>query len=159
MHSCFNCIFPVEGAPAAFPRPKQTLPLVVRLSDLWPFNSPNNFTCIFGEEHYVNRKFGVGSNILDGDFACYFNSGPGHVDGPGSMISFDFYGKGNSQPLTKMQFVVFASITNSNPAGIPNWTYLIGAKSTWGTFIQKYLKSYMNTNEIRAIMGSWMWNN
>ena len=159
MHTCFNCYFPVEGAPAAFPRPGQLLPLVVRLAPGFP---ANNFTCIFGAENFIPGEYGPAGNAIDGDFAFYFNSGPGHIDGPGSMISFDFYGDKNAPgdpkaSLLKMKFVVFANITNESPGGVPQPAYLIGAKNTWAKLLSNY------TSAVTGVPGGegqfWSWVN
>jgi hypothetical protein len=133
MTACFNCIFPVEGAPSAFPRIGQVLPLVVR-----PYRGSGlivDFTCIFAG--FQN----LGPNLLfpNGDFGFWFDAGRGHVDGAGSNISFDWWTGSDPLPNEHMRFTVYGSIVNSNPAGLPRGVYATGAKTTWGTFIQTYV--------------------
>lgn len=159
MHTCFNCYFPVEGAPSSFPSPGQLLPLIIRPAPGLP---GQNATCIFGAEHFIPNEYGPSGNTIDGDFAFYFTSGPGHVDGPGSMISFDFFGD-KSAPgdpkaaLLKMKFVVFANVTNDSPAGVPQPLYLIFAKNTWAKFLSNY------TSAVTGVPGGegqfWAWTN
>jgi hypothetical protein len=149
MHSCFNCIFPVTGAPKAFPTPGTDLPLTVSAVGI-PGVATLNFHCTFGQEQYLT------ANPLypNGDFAFYFNAAKGHVDGLGSMISFDWW-TGASDPVAgeKMRFTVTASIVNSNPAGVPRAVYEAGAKSTWAKFVSTYMLDY------GAPDGSWYWTN
>jgi hypothetical protein len=154
MHNCFNCIFPVEGAPKAFPREGQKLPLVVRAFPGAPF--PVDFTCIFRTEQWVP----AGNQLFpDGDFGFVFDAGKGHVDGVGSWISFDWYGTKSSpsKPIAseQMQLIIYGSIVNSNPAGIPRAAYLTGAKTNWGNFLSNY------TSTLGGYPGNpkWSWLN
>lgn len=153
LHSCFNCTFPVEGAPKAFPKPGQTLPLVVRPVLGWPTSEP--FTCIFGQEQYI----GTGNPLYPGgDFGFYFTAAKGHVDGAGSLISFDFVGTPSDvirDPGETMRFYVAGNIMNEKPAGIPQGAYRTAAKTTWGTFLNRYTVQHGGSPHIPK----WYWVN
>lgn len=153
LHSCFNCTFPVEGAPKAFPKPGQKLPLIVRPAVGFPISAP--FTCIFGQEQYI----GTGNPLYPaGDFAFYFNAAKGHIDGEGSLISFDFDGTPSDVPRDAgetMRFYVNGNIMNSTPGGIPRSAYLTGAKSTWALFLNRYTVNHGGSPHIPK----WYWIN
>lgn len=151
MHSCFNCIFPVNGAPKAFPKPGQALPLNVPIVPGVPGVS---FACKFRTEQYI-----ASGNPLypAGDFGFVFDSAKGHVDGLGSWISFDWVGTPSDvarQPGEKMQFIVYGSIANPNPGGVPRAVYLTGAKATWSQFATRYVLANGGSAE-----QSWYWTN
>ena len=82
MHGCFNCYFPVDGAPHAWPKIGQDLPLTVGVAGI------GNFHCTYSYE----------SNWLaSGGFNFRFVSAAGHVDGLGSMIEFSVYNDFNAR--------------------------------------------------------------
>lgn len=115
LHSCFNCRFPVAGAPRGFPAPGQFLPLTV---------GPWNFNCTFGRESGPSTDAqGVTS------YGFYFNAARGHVDGVGSRITFSMSGGRVPNSLS-----VYGYVVNDNAAGVPRFIYLAGASSTWQNF-------------------------
>ncbi|WIE61421.1 hypothetical protein DEI97_017010 [Curtobacterium sp. MCLR17_032] len=141
MHDCFNCIFPVSGAPKAFPTYHQKLPLTVLTM---------SFACIFEQEQFLP----AGNPLFPGgDFGFYFTADKGHVDGAGSTISFDWWtGADNPVAGEKMRFTVAGYVLNEDvPGGQP--LYRAGAKSEWGKFVNQYMLSMM------APDGSWYWTN
>ena len=109
LKTCFNCYFPVTGAPRAFPSTNQLLPLWVGVL---------NFECRFAGESTATNYFG---------FA--FDATKNHVDQAGSYIHFDFVMVGAYRKL-----VVSASIVNPF---MNNSTYKDGAKNTWAMFASK----------------------
>jgi len=122
LHDCFNCFFPVEGAPAAWPSFKQYLPLKVRPF----FGSPIwwDFSCYF-QTYYFET---LGSMSY---FGYYFLASSTHVDGEGSSISFDF------NPInggSSTELAVNAYIINDDPVGVGQPAYTIAAKVTWSQF-------------------------
>lgn len=151
MHNCFNCIFPVNGAPKAFPKHGQALPLTVPII---PGVPGLNFACTFQFEQWVPASPGL---FPAGDFGFWFSAAKGHVDGVGSTISFDWVGTPSDvarAPGEKMQFIVYASIVNSNPGGVPQAVYLTGAKATWSQFATRYVLANGGSAE-----QSWYWTN
>jgi hypothetical protein len=151
MHSCFNCTFPVQGAPAAFPIHGQTLPLTVGIAGI-----NMNFTCIFDQESYTPR---VPQLYPNGEFGFWFNSGPGHVDGPGSRISFDFWTRNESDTSIKMRFTVVGDITNDSPGGVPQWIYLPGTKAQWEVFVRRVIVTEGGPVSTLAQNAYWNWIN
>jgi hypothetical protein len=115
LHSCFNCYFPVAGAPAAFPVKGQLLPLTVGWGPI-----QSNFNC------YMESVPQDSADLL----SWYFTSAPGHVDGPGSAIFFDVL----KAPDGSNRLYVAAFVHNDSPNGIPNAIYAAGAAVTWQTF-------------------------
>jgi hypothetical protein len=69
LRRCFNCTFPVPGAPRSFPKNGQRLPLVVPPKIPAPVRA------------YSNEKAGT----------IRFVAQPGHFDGAGSVVTFRFY--------------------------------------------------------------------
>lgn len=109
--NCFGCYFPIEGAPQAFPASDQFLPLVVR-----PFPDSAivwNTNCYMGGRYYEN--YGGGEAYFGYDF----RAAPGHVDGLGSAIYFDFNPMWQqATPNTKFgQLVVTGWVVNPTPMG------------------------------------------
>lgn len=106
---CFNCYFPVAGAPVAFPSPGDLLPLTV---------AGFNFECRFKSEFE-----GTG-----GSWGYTFDATTNHVDGSGSSIVFDFKIIDGSWHLQVSALVVNDFLAN-NPV------YELGAKRTWQDFV------------------------
>lgn len=119
--NCFNCDFPVAGAPANFPSMGQFLPLTV---GLW------NFNCTMQSVYYDNNGGGMAW------FGWYFSAAASHVDGLGSTISFDFSPAWKPEAPSNVfaGMAVNAWIMNSNPAGVPREYYIAGAVLNWATF-------------------------
>lgn len=70
LRSCFNCYFPVAGAPRAFPTLNQRLPLTVGF---------NNYECTMGRVERTSTTFNFG-----------FVATRNHFHGFGSTIKFSF---------------------------------------------------------------------
>jgi hypothetical protein len=118
LHSCFNCRFPVSGAPRAFPSPGQNLPLFVG-----PVQAVSlNFHCTFDSEF---SSSGQGQT----SWGFRFRAASGHVDGIGSTISFTVTGSGGANSLA-----VYGYIVNDAIAGIARDVYVNGASATWASF-------------------------
>jgi len=118
LKTCFNCFFPVEGAPQKWPAYMQHLPLKVRP---FPGGPAWNFACTF----FGSTKF------ANGDFSFIFLAAPGHVDGEGSTIEFTFL---RTPGDGKSRLYVDAYIMNTNPGGIPQPAYYAGAAFNWAKF-------------------------
>jgi hypothetical protein len=117
LHGCFDCSFPVPGAPRNFPSAGQALPLTV---------GPWSFACTFRNEDY---------RPIPGHHAWgfIFDAASGHVDGIGSWISFDFFQKAGESTYTLR---VYGYIVNDNPTGLGRPAYLTGATANWFVFAQ-----------------------
>lgn len=117
---CFNCYFPVAGAPTDFPSYNEFLPLTV---------AGMNFNCYRDAMHYQTQE-----NLSW--FGYSFRATSDHVDGLGSMISFDFNPTWavDDPDTIHSQMVVSAYIMNANPGGFPQSVYTYGAKVEWDKF-------------------------
>jgi LGFP repeat len=78
LEKCFNCTFPVEGAPKQFPAEGQYMPL-------------NACHFIPVVNHLCQAPLTVYSN---GRTFMRFTTLPGHFDGPGATVTFTFYDGG-----------------------------------------------------------------
>lgn len=105
LRSCFNCYFPVAGAPRAFPTQGQLLPLTV--------GGIGNFEC----------RMGGTAKVTGSLFQYSFIATQNHVDGAGSTITFSF--------RSDKYLYVSASIMNQL---LNNSLYRGGAIQTWTTF-------------------------
>ncbi len=81
LHNCFNCYFPVSGAPRAFRKHGHLLPLTL---------GGMNFHSTFKDE-FSNYSQGIR------DWRYCFNSAAGHIDGHGSHMYFTFTDQRNGQ--------------------------------------------------------------
>jgi hypothetical protein len=107
LKTCFNCYFPVAGAPRAYPKLGQLLPLSVAVF---------NFECT------------MGSTIQTTDYGSFqFNATRNHVDGFGSNIIFQFIQIGSKNFL-----VVDAYIVNS--LDLIRAPYMAAAGLNWQIF-------------------------
>ena len=118
LKTCFNCFFPVEGAPQRWPQEMQALPLVVRP---FPGGPAWNFNCIMMGE----------TKMPNGDFSFAFAAAAGHVDGEGSSITFSFI---RTPTDGKSRLYVEGYIMNGNPTGVGRPAYQTGAAFNWAQF-------------------------
>lgn len=105
LRSCFNCYFPVAGAPRAFPSYNQLLPLTVA--------KLGNFECRMG---------GI-AKVTGSLFQYSFIATKNHIDGEGSSINFSF--------RKNKKLVVTAYIKNHK---LNNFIYKGGANLKWSKF-------------------------
>lgn len=119
LHNCFNCYFPVTGAPRSFPSLGSLLPLRVG----WTGVADADFTCLMVQVEPADRMW---------RFAAWGK----HVDGFGSWIAFGLHKNALNQNVLE----VGAFIVNDFPSGIPNPIYTEGAKSTWQLFANNLAK-------------------
>ena len=108
LKKCFNCYFPVAGAPKAFPRKGQLLPLKV---------AGLHFECKFKSEFSGSSYFGF-----------QFDATKNHVDKLGSNIIFQFRTIGGKRYLQINAYIV------NDAFWIKNAIYRSGAQSTWKKF-------------------------
>ncbi|MGO2611268.1 hypothetical protein [Glutamicibacter ardleyensis] len=105
LKKCFNCSFPLSGAPKAFPVKGQKINLSVM-----GFKAPVQVT-----------------KASKSPVTWTFKTLPGHFDGAGSTIQFNlFSGRNNEFALG-----VTAKVTNSK---IPQWLNKNASQKTWKTF-------------------------
>ena len=109
LKTCFNCYFPVDGAPRNYPTQGQLLPLTV--------GGIGNFECTMGPTF-------TGSNYRVFEFFATRN----HVDGYGSKIAFEFLLVGGKSKLVVEGFVV------NNFYLFGQYFYVLSAGYTWQRF-------------------------
>lgn len=119
LRRCFNCSFPVSGAPRAYPSSGQ----MIRLNA-----SPFSFINLPAPV----RFYPLVPNSRNPDW--YFVAQTGHFDGAGSKITFDFY-KPTGYPV-RIAISATVKVDNGGPANAAN-AYV--AKSTWNVFINNLI--------------------
>ncbi|MGV0811174.1 hypothetical protein ABQF34_04385 [Mycolicibacterium boenickei] len=99
LHRCFNCNFPMGGAPKEFPKVGDKLPLEIKMAGAKLASFPVEVT--------QAEKTGSEINIE-------FVTLPGHVDGPGSTIHFRFFEQGG-----EIHLGINAHVTDPGPGTQP----------------------------------------
>lgn len=117
LHTCFNCYFPVAGAPSKWPIFGQLLPLKVGV-----INMECRMNYVFTATKYYRWKFLATKN---------------HLDGEGSNIIFDLRVLSTGQS----QLVVDAFIVRDIPLLGGNEAYELLARLNWANFATN-LNSY-----------------
>lgn len=121
LKGCFNCYFPVQGAPSLYPFVGQAIPLYIY--------NPLAFGFItYNANVRVSRVINYGWD---------FTALAGHIDGAGSTIKFSWY----SDSSARLHLKIDAYIINNNPIDIPGTTvafdrgvYTSQARATWQSF-------------------------
>jgi hypothetical protein len=127
LHRCFNCSFPVANAPQAYPNDDQFIPLNACLP---PFSLSQ---CAAPVRAYTDTS----QNFY------FFIAQPGHFDGAGSIVRFQFpTDSAGRLHLFVTGFVVAPSIPESASRA--------GASNAWGTFAAR-----LATNLIRRCGGTF----
>jgi hypothetical protein len=109
LRRCFNCNFPINGAPRDYPKEGQLVPL--RACFGLCRNAPVSFHS--DEKSYIR-----------------FTAQPGHFDGAGSTAEFSFL----TGPNNQLHLRVSGYVTNPD---IPDTANKIGAYTAWSQFAQK----------------------
>lgn len=109
LHRCFNCSFPVGGAPKAYPKNGQLLPLVACASGLFCRKAPVRF---------YSHPERLGFLLI---------AQRGHFDGAGSIVEFRFFGNNNRELMLRVT-------ANVMKPSVPDWANKSFAASVWGTF-------------------------
>ncbi|MGV9802783.1 hypothetical protein ACWDTP_32500 [Mycobacterium sp. NPDC003449] len=128
LNRCFNCNFPIGGAPKEFPRVGDKLPLSVGMGS----NGPN-------------LPFPVEVTQIDktaSEINIEFKTLPGHVDGEGSTIHFRFYEAGGELHLGVRGAVAHGpgaidSFPRSLTAPLERLGYTAVGGATWQPYIDR----------------------
>lgn len=128
LNRCFNCNFPIGGAPKEFPKVGDKLPLSVGMGS----NGPN-------------LPFPVEVTQIDktaSEINIEFKTLPGHVDGEGSTIHFRFYEAGGELHLGVRGAVAHGpGAIDSFPRGLTAPLERVGytavAGATWQPYIDR----------------------
>jgi hypothetical protein len=123
LRGCFNCYFPVNGAPKTYPYIGQSMALFISNPTppgMWRWEAPVK----------VSKLYSYGWEFVALD---------GHVDGAGSTIRFNWY----SDSSKRLHLSVSATILNNNPVDFigtdvntDRSIYIGQAKATWQNFFQ-----------------------
>ncbi|MFC9764442.1 hypothetical protein [Rhodococcus jostii] len=108
LEKCFNCTFPIPGAPDSYPSLYEVLNL--------------------------QAGFAARVQLIEVDPrepTWTFEALPGHFDGPGSTIRFFFYDDG-----TRIHLVIEAKVIRGSK-NLPDWYNKLTAQSMWQAFIQQ----------------------
>jgi hypothetical protein len=108
LHNCFNCYFPIGGAPQSWPAPNELLPLIA---------DGQNMECR------------MGTVIVGGlqDYSWSFRATANHIDGYGSSISFALRYVAGVPSLIVSAFIV-------NEPWMTREVMTTLAKASWQTF-------------------------
>ena len=118
LRHCFNCYFPIPGAPHAFPVNGQVLPLKIKL---------------FSDFLTLASAPVKAYTTLPGPYGTFeFIAQAGHFDGAGSTIYFQFYQGAHHGPL---HLAVTAHIANSH-GSIADYINRKTAQAKWQDFLQ-----------------------
>jgi hypothetical protein len=133
LNRCFNCNFPMGGAPHDFPHVGDELPLEIRTGGAKLANFPVRVTQI--------EKTGNGIDIE-------FLTLPGHVDGPDSTIHFHFYELGGQLHLGIRGYITEGpgseDIPVLSPAARAGYSYV--AQTVWQPYINNVTRNIANAN-------------
>jgi hypothetical protein len=120
LKSCFNCYFPVSGAPIWYPYVGQVMYLTITNPEFWkePMPAPVQVTSVF-------------------DYGWKFNALPGHIDGVGSAIRFSWYRDASYH----LHLAVSATIANPNPC---NFIFSSTCQPVYTTFATQTWQKLFN---------------
>ncbi|MHC0431052.1 hypothetical protein ACX6XY_12805 [Streptomyces sp. O3] len=114
LKSCFNCVFPVSGAPKKFPGNGQYIKLKACASGIFCKNAP---------VRYYDRA----------GYSWQFTAQKGHFDGPGSKVYFKWYQDSNKN----LKLRVWAYVASPSVPDSLNKSF---AKQTWKKFADNMAK-------------------
>lgn len=124
LHRCFNCNFPIGGAPRGFPKVGDELPLEMRIAGQKLANLGVKVT-------QIERT----ANDIDIEFATL----PGHVDGDGSTIHFHFFEQGGRLHLGIRGYITEGPGSEDIPILSPSLRtgYTQIAEGTWQPYMDR----------------------
>lgn len=114
VNKCFNCYFPVTGAPRYFPSYNQLLPLSASFL-LWTYNMECRMSYVITATSYFKWQFWATKN---------------HIDGAGSSITFEF----RKKTAASSQLIVDAWILKDFQGLGGNVAYMAAANANWQNF-------------------------
>lgn len=132
LHRCFNCNFPMGGAPKAFPNVGDELPLEIRTAGQKLLNFPVRVT-------EIQRT----ASAIDIEFVTL----PGHVDGPDSTIHFRFFEQGGQLHLATHGLITQGPGSEDVPILSPGLrsVYTGVAHAVWQPYINNLTRNIANS--------------
>jgi hypothetical protein len=123
LRRCFNCNFPVGGAPKEFPKTGDHLPLEIEIAGAHLADFPVEVT-------QVSKT----ADAIDIEFVTL----PGHVDGPDSIIHFRFFQDDGELHLGIRGYITHGPGTDPGILGAPlRAGYTQIAYTTWQPYIDR----------------------
>lgn len=133
LHRCFNCNFPMGGAPKEFPKVGDDLPLEIR-----------TFGVKLGDFSVRVTQVEKTASEINIEFVTL----PGHVDGPGSTIHFKFFERDG-----ELHLGINAHVTPDGPGTGPFPTgplaragYTAVARITWQPYIDNLVTNIQQSH-------------
>jgi hypothetical protein len=137
LHRCFNCNFPIGGAPSGFPEVGDQIPLEMRVAGVQAANLPVEVT-------QVSRT----ADAIDIEFATL----PGHADGPGSTIHFHWTEQNGAPHLAIRGYVTEGPGSEDGPFGAPARVgYTALAKLVWQPYIDNVVTHVVQAKGYEAL--------
>ena len=137
LHRCFNCNFPIGGAPKEFPKVGDQIPLEMNLAGVKAANLPVEVT-------QVSRT----ADAIDIEFATL----PGHADGPGSTIHFRWTEQGGAPNLDIRGYITEGPGSGDNPFSAPARVGYTGlAQLVWQPYIDNVVTHVVQSKGYEAL--------
>jgi hypothetical protein len=137
LHRCFNCNFPIGGAPQKFPKVGDQLPLEMRIAGAKVANLPVEVT-----------KIDRSADAIDIEFATL----PGHEDGPGSTIHFRWSEQGGAPNLDIRGYITEGPGSENGPFAAPERVgYTALAQVVWQPYIDNVVTHVVQSKGYEAL--------
>ncbi|WP_260508733.1 hypothetical protein [Mycolicibacterium farcinogenes] len=137
LNRCFNCNFPMGGAPAKLPTVGDRLPLEIEVADQHLLDFPVEVTQVSKTASEINIEFATL---------------PGHVDGEGSTIHFRFYESGGELHLGIRGYIEHGPGTDEGLPGAPvRWGYTKVAEQTWQPYIDRLVGNIAHAEGVPVV--------
>jgi hypothetical protein len=141
LNRCFNCNFPMGGAPVNLPKAGDELPLEIRIAGEKLANFPVRVT-----------QIAKGPNDINIEFVTL----PGHVDGPGSTIHFRFFEEGGQLHLGIRGYITQGPGSEDLPVLSPSLRqgYTEVANAVWQPYIDRVTRHVAQAKGLQTFGGS-----
>lgn len=137
LHRCFNCNFPIGGAPKEFPKVGDQLPLEMKIAGVKVANLPVEVT-------QINRT----ADAIDIEFATL----PGHEDGPGSTIHFRWTEQAGAPHLDIRGYITEGPGSEDGPFAAPERVgYTALAQVVWQPYIDNVVTHVVQSKGYEAV--------
>lgn len=137
LHRCFNCNFPIGGAPKEFPEVGDELPLEMKIGGIKAANLPVKVM-------QINRTL----DAIDIEFATL----PGHADGPGSTIHFRWTEQAGAPHLDIRGYITEGPGSGDGPFAAPTRVgYTALAKAVWQPYIDNIVTHVVQSKGYEAL--------
>lgn len=137
LHRCFNCNFPIGGAPKEFPKVGDEYPLEMRIAGVKMADLPVKVTEVSRTADTIDIEFGVL---------------PGHADGPGSSIHFHWSQDGGDLHLGIRGYITEGPGSGDNPFSTgARVGYTALAEAVWQPYIDRVTTHVVQSKGYEAL--------